>query len=275
MPTTPVTFIAWTGTDTQLNVLQLGETGQMTLSDARSDNGPALAFYKNKLYLAWTGTDQQLNVGSYDSTQWSLQSPLGQYSKVGPALVAFAQSLCLVWTGRDSNGSINLMAASEGTNWGNPITITPKTQTTSLAPAAAVVPFQVPSLAWITPTGQVNLGIGQVGPTNASSSYGPALAFFNNLLYLAWVSNGGGLNLRSSADGITWAPITGMPPLPVSMNGPALAASGNSSINMAWTATSQQIYMISMSSAGVWGSAASIPDHQSNLAPALAAGSFS
>ena len=264
------TYIAWTGTNGKLNV-QPVPTGQQATLGQTSNQGPALAFYNSLLYLAWTGTNGKLNViSSSDGINWENQVTLGQTSNNAPALIASSSLLSLVWTGTD--GKLNLIFSSDGKNWINQITLN---QTSALAPASAVGPFQDQALAWTGANGILNalfgmeIGMGQGAILNGTSNQGPALAFYQGLLYIAWTDARGNLNLASSSDGVHWTALPSSSQ--TSNNGPALTAS-SSLLSLAWAGTDTKLNVSSSADGRTWNT--TTLNQTSKLAPAIAVGTF-
>jgi hypothetical protein len=97
-------YIAWTGTDSHLNIENLYTGVKNTLPDTSSAT-PALAVYQGRLFIAWAGTDQpqhHLNIESsidgldFDNKTVLLDrtSPAG-----GVALAVHDQALTIGWVG--------------------------------------------------------------------------------------------------------------------------------------------------------------------------------
>lgn len=269
------TFIAWTGTDGSLNV-QNFQTAQKQILNQTSNYGPALAFYNGLLYLAWTGTDRRLNlISSSDGIHWGNQITLDQTSNFGPALAASGSLLSLVWIGTD--GRLNLYFSSDGSNWVNQITLG---QTSGYAPAAAAGPFQALALAWTEVNGTMmalsgsnalaGIGIDRAHPV---STTGPALAFYQNLFYVAHIDINQNIELKSSSDGLIWSHVNPPPKNQTSKAGLALTASSNL-LSLAWTGTNQQLNVVSSTDGTTWGSITTVLYDRSNLAPAIALTTF-
>lgn len=294
---TPAAYIAWTGTDSQhtLNVQQIGASSQLANTENYSNNGPALAFFKGSLYIAWTGSDNQLNVMSLPSataTKWVNATKLNQYSNFGPALVAYGDVLCVVWIGTDDKHKLNLLFSKDGTNWRNHIKSEGLEVTSALAPASAVGPVGIQAIAWVS-AGVSNYvkvvhgiecsaGIDHAKSLGANTTFGPALTFFQNTLYLVWTAGNTNLMQMFFNDTKKWTqptPVTqaGISPAPYihANNGPALAAS-DTTMYLAWAdQNSGQLYTMTQAATGGWVEKTAVGNNNSNLAPALAFGSFS
>lgn len=296
-PSTPVAYIAWTGTDSQhtLNVQQIGASSQLANTGNYSNNGPALAFFKGSLYIAWTGSDNQLNVMSLPSAsapKWVNATKLNQYSDYGPALVAYGDVLCVVWIGTDDKHKLNLLFSKDGTNWRNHIKSEGLEVTSAVAPASAVGQLGIQAIAWVSAGVSNNVevihgiecsaGIDHAETLDAVSNFGPALTFFQNTLYVVWTSGNTNLMQTFFNDIKKWGPPTpvlqaGISPSPYirANNGPALAASGTT-MYLAWSdQSSGQLYTMTQAATGGWVGKTAVGNHTSNLAPALAVGSFS
>lgn len=268
------TYLAWTATNGKLNV-QPVPTGQPVTLDQSSNQGPALAFYKNRLYLAWTGTDGKLNViSSANGTKWEDQATLGQSSNNSPALIASSNLLSLVWTG--TNGQINLIFSSNGKDWDNQVTLS---QSSGLAPASALGPFQDQAVAWTDGDGVLNAvcGMGIAGRAqgavlDGTSKTGPALTFYNGLLFVAFTDRtNGNLTVISTPDGVTGRDHVILDQQTTN-NAPALTGS-TTALFLAWTGTDNQLRMSSSADGRRWESPTPL-SRISKLAPAITVSSF-
>jgi len=159
-------FMAWRGAGDDDNLwwatydgnADLKWSDQQQLTDRASTEGPALAVFQNKLYMAWRGfggvvSDESLYWATYDENdprnrKWTDQHPLGRASFDVPALAAFQDKLFMAWRGVE--GDENLYW---GTYDGNP------------------------DLNWSTQNPPL---------TDRASTVGPALAVFQNKLYMVW-----------------------------------------------------------------------------------------
>src|SRR5262249_41068444 len=125
-------YLAWTGTDSHLNV-ESSTNGMMfsrkvTLGET-SHASPALAAFGGRLYLASTGTNTALNVeSSKDGMTFSNKVTLNETSGAAPALTVEnpavkGQSARLVigWTGT-GNEKINYMTSTDGQVFGGLVT---------------------------------------------------------------------------------------------------------------------------------------------------------
>jgi hypothetical protein len=164
--------LAWTGTDTRLNLLWSADgrtfTAKETLhhrSSHTQSNGqstsvtplpPALATIPTGLAMAWTGTDRRLNVMGLPGSH--LQHVLlDERSNLGPALAASDTEVALVWVGSDRR--LNLVRGGMNGSFGPPFTFEQKT---SFSPAAC---YAGPNLvlAWTGTDRRPNLALVQPG----------------------------------------------------------------------------------------------------------------
>jgi hypothetical protein len=213
-------YLAWTGTDGRLNVARASDglhfEDKVTLSErSRELAAPPLTAFDGKLYLAWTGVDQHLNVmSSSDGRSFDSKVTLGERSLVGgPALAVYGGKLYLAWTGTDRH--VNVISSSDGKNFQDKVRLD---DTAIDAPAIAGFEGRL-FLAWAQSLGgDLNVSTG-IDFTNEvilpERSYwfllnpvlgeifrtGPALATFNDKLYLAWSGTDKRLNLIPSLDG--------------------------------------------------------------------------
>jgi hypothetical protein len=139
-------YLAWTGTDGQLNVICSTDgvhfNNKVTLSDT-SQVGPTLAAFNGRLYLGWTGLDGHLNVeSSADGMTFSNKVTLGETSVVtagnqtqalSPALASFRGRLYIAWTG--NNSAPNVESSADGMTFSNKVTLN---ETSAAAPALTV-----------------------------------------------------------------------------------------------------------------------------------------
>ena len=150
-----------------------------------SEHSPAAAMFHDQLYLAWTGEgDHNLNViASTDGQNFANRVTLdgsrpgapNETSEGSPALAVFNDRLYLAWTG-EGDHNLNIISTNNGQDFGNKVT----------------------------------LDGSRPGVPNETSEESPALAVFNNRLYLAWTGQGGhNLNIISSDNGQDFAnPVT-------------------------------------------------------------------
>jgi hypothetical protein len=118
-------FIAWTGTDSRLNVMSsadLGATWQnkQTLNET-SPTEPAIAVFGGKLILMWNGTDfeNHLNfIESADGIHWSNKITLGDTSGHHPGMILGPDGIpYFCWAGSNNN-LLNLMHSENGSTSG-------------------------------------------------------------------------------------------------------------------------------------------------------------
>ena len=118
-------FLAWTGTDTRLNVISSADgvnwSGKQTLNET-SPTEPSLVSHNGVLYLLWNGTDSanKLNIiESHDmGASFSNKITLGETSDHHPAMTFGADGLPrLSWTG-SGNALLNELISETGTTNG-------------------------------------------------------------------------------------------------------------------------------------------------------------
>lgn len=198
--------LAWTGTDTRLNLLWSRDMpvrdgwrfgGKQTLdhrSSSTQSNGqtsstvplpPALAATSAGLYLAWTGTDGQLNVMGLEGSGVHHVIP-DQRSQRGPALAARGDELALAWTGTDRR--LNVIRGHIDGRFGPPVTFE---HTTSHAPALCFASRDL-ILLWTGTDKRLNLGFLRddqpLQPLTLPehSTREPAAVFTGDELIVAW-----------------------------------------------------------------------------------------
>lgn len=292
-PQTPALFIAWIDSKQNINVSSSTNNGQTWQSlpspGQTSPFSPALAYFKNNLYLAWTGTGSpKLNVMSYGGgTQWTNQQTPGDQCNAGPALAASEHVLCMAHAGNDDTHSLNISCSSNGSNWNPQINFDLKGEITVQSPALALGEFQLPVLAWIAgslvekPVSYISGVECMVVETHAhraplSSTFSPALAFFNHRFFIAYINTTNNLKLKASADGFKWPDQT-TPGTVTTSAGPALTASATT-LYLAWAQGGQlQVSTFTTAGSGTWGPRNPVKDASGNpvssgQAPALAYG---
>lgn len=113
------TFVAWTGTDQRLNVMELRFEPRTPQSAPRwvqggkailqeySAFGPALCSDGGMLFLAWTGTDGRLNVArSNDGRSFFEKKTLAETSAAAPGLCLGSETYILSWTSSDGQNRL-------------------------------------------------------------------------------------------------------------------------------------------------------------------------
>jgi len=169
---------------------QDGKTWTKDLIRQASSQAPALAVWNNTLYLAFVANDIATNtlllVSSRDGKTWTDNQPiqynsgnsftnlLPQVSLQAPALAVWNDTLYLAFVDEGIHNNLLLVASRDGKTWtdNQPIQYNSGNFFTNLLP-------------------QVSL-------------QAPALAVWNDTLYLAFVNNDSSILLASSRDGKTW-----------------------------------------------------------------------
>ena len=117
-------YIAWVGTNHQLNVEQCiggcsnasSGYGYHSIITETSNYRPSIAGFNNKLYIAWTGTDGHINVeSSSDGFFFGDKKITSERSITAPDIISFGNALWVTWVGEDPNHSLNV-AKFDGNN---------------------------------------------------------------------------------------------------------------------------------------------------------------
>jgi len=149
--------LAWTGTDSRVNVVMLAAGGQhpaqpsapkSTIEVARTSSGPAVCSHQDAVVVAWTGTDRHVNLMS------PARPPLWlELAKSGsaPAVCSHQGTLALAWTGSDRR--INVV-----TDIDNPHPIRLEQAKSSYSPALCSHRGEL-VLAWTGTDRRPNLGL--------------------------------------------------------------------------------------------------------------------
>jgi IPT/TIG domain len=241
-----VLYYAWTGTNWKLYLFSSSDGvnfgNRQFIVDpiqnaAQSAQGaPALAVFNETLYIAWTANSgQSVNLmSSADGVNFAahvvLRDPVQgviQTANRGPALISFNDRLYAAWSDK-STSVVTIMSSADGLTFGNRLQVTDPqqggaAQSSDASPAMAVFDDTL-YIAWTgTSKGSVNVMTSTDGVTfgnhqqlsnagKAESAWplaGPALAVFDDTLYLAWVSTLSGEQWHvvavSSQDGSTFA----------------------------------------------------------------------
>jgi hypothetical protein len=195
---------------------------QVQIPSAETKNaGPAAASLNGAYYVAWKGKNAQDNVwyatGSPESPDsWNPQQEVSWANKDGttgfakttqaPALAAAGSTLYLAWRGQSTSPTDAIYySTNTGSGWSPQTTVCSSTCQTTAAPALAATcqsgilgqsPCFTPTLylAWATASNQVEVASYNGSawtflPPPVASPYpgtAPALAVYDNMLYLAW-----------------------------------------------------------------------------------------
>jgi hypothetical protein len=240
-------YLAWTGTDEQLNVAT-GLEVKTTLPETSID-GPSLCTFKDMLYIGWTGTSSEHSVNlrtSIDGVTFGPRNKLDEESIARPALcvfkpkASFDEYLFLAWTGTSSEHSLNLRASIDGATFG----VRNKLDEESSAGPALCVFNNRLYIAWRgTSEHRINIMSSEDGVNfnqkvtlNETCTGSPALAVFGGKLYVAWTgtSSTQSLDLCSSSDGLTFGARVKLDD--ESIAGPSLLATDDL-LYIAWTGT--------------------------------------
>lgn len=130
-----------------------------------------------------------------------------------PALANFNARLYLAWTGCDAQHHLNIEYSTDGTNWGNKVTLT---DTAMDGTGPALVPFNNDLyIAWAGTDSPSHMWIGYFNnsPTLLnhtrladSTNKSPSMAVYSSRIWLAWTGTDTAhhLNFEGSFDGITF-----------------------------------------------------------------------
>ncbi|MBS1515942.1 MAG: exo-alpha-sialidase [Bacteroidetes bacterium] len=223
-------------------------------------DSPALAVFNNKLYLFWRTNDSNNQIKfaySPDGINWTIPTNNtlpGQSTSAAPAAASFNGKLYVFWRANIAANTIYYMASSDGTTW--PSTSTSLAGNSTLAaPAAAVLgsklfvfwksndtqnkiykAYSTDGKGWV----KDSAGTGMTIP-NQTTSASPAIASFNNRLYLAWkaadANDTTSIYYGSSTDGINWGQQFPKIDSTSTSAAPAIAGFGTKYLNMALKAS--------------------------------------
>jgi hypothetical protein len=211
-------FVAWTGTDTRVNVALVdpanpGFLNANPVNNVVSSAAPALGTFNingvDRLVVAWTGTDSHhhLNIStSFNGANWGTTTTLNQLATGGPSLTRFNNgNLYMGWTGTDSGHTENFAIWPVGSATPFPGTAMSVAGNTSDSDpsVATVVNFDY---AWRGKDNRINIAfssngalpfgtIGIVGG-GITTSTSPAIGSFQGLLWLAWIAMDGSVNVE-------------------------------------------------------------------------------
>src|SRR5215472_10196387 len=178
-----------------------------------SKAAPALAVFQNKLWIAFVANDtsnQLLICNSGNGQDWSdnilVKNPSqSQSSKAAPALAVFQNKLWIAFVASDTSNQLLICNSGNGQDWSDNSQVKNPSQSQSSKAAPAQPVFQ--NKLWIAfvandTSNQLlicNSGNGQDWSDNSqvknpnqsqSSKAAPALAVFQNKLWIAFVANG-------------------------------------------------------------------------------------
>jgi len=201
-------YLAWTGTDSKLNVSCSTDGGASfgtPFTSEKAIGGPSLCVRGTDLYIAWTGTDNKLNIAQVTIsgstvTGFTRQVTWDQKSMLAPSLASFNGNLYIAWTGVHDYNLYVAYAPNGGMSFANPLTPTQRSaQPPSLtvsngnllivwggASSSDLYVAQV-ALNDDAPSSLVNV---VVLPSNvaglAINAQCPSIVSVNGVLYLAW-----------------------------------------------------------------------------------------
>jgi hypothetical protein len=223
-------YIGWTDTDNHLNVFAAPNPApKTTFEESNNDAGPALGFAFGQVRILWQDEDNHLHVMSSPRApdlNFGVKLDLGQTlaGSASPALTLGKDSagndlLYLAWIDDDDN-KIYIRWSIDGVDWGDRVPMN-ASSTGDGTPAIAFGNGRL-YLAWIDDDDNnvhvksflplahgsfqeaSNTRLEEVGSDDA----GPALAFGNSRLFLAWTDDDDHLQVMYSddPDAQTWQP---------------------------------------------------------------------
>lgn len=217
-------YLAWTGTDTHLNVMSSADgrsfsdhyrldhksyKTETSMSSSTSSGfsetttvalAPSLAASEGGVDLAWTGSDGHVNVMRSAGSPPHLR--LSETTSVAPSLAALGPELALTWTGTDRH--LNVVVSS-GSSFGRPLRLDQKS---SGSPALCALGSAELAVGWTGTDRHLNVMVSYqtaFGPPlrlDDKSSEGPALCSLGpSELALGWTGTDRRLNLVVSRNG--------------------------------------------------------------------------
>jgi hypothetical protein len=229
-PPATALFLAWTGTDDHLNILRAPPLTKSRFGEANDDCGPAIATASSQLFMTWQDGDNNLFISSSpggmpapligQSFDAALPLPGSSQDSASPALAFDTAGGRLYFAWADDDGHISISGSSDGVNWDAPSAVGERTVGDG-TPALAFGHGTL-FLAWTGTDDDNHLnvlaltplpgGFGRAQPKNtlgerSSDDAGPALAFGNDRLFLAWTDDDDRVKVAvSTDDGMNFGP---------------------------------------------------------------------
>lgn len=242
--------ISWIGTDDQVNLITVPARTRISFERSES-SGPALVQNGVRLHVGWQGTDNGLNlVSTWDGISLQRKRDLHESSldNATPALAEGRGHVFVSWIGRDNH--INIARSQNGFAWTDKLTLNERSESEG-TPALALNAGAL-HVAWVgtdkdhhlnvmeipvQPNGAMSAGHKHVLPETSSRDAGPALASYDNRLYLAWTGSDGRVNICVSTD--AGRSFHGKQTFERSRRdcGPALAVHADGTICLGWVGT--------------------------------------
>ena len=239
-----------------------GTTPSFVTTSAINGN-VSLAGIGNTLYAVW-------NTGSNIVT-WNTQFNAIATVTAGnqPSLAMVNSGLLLAYSSTSASGTVstNLLAMAQTLTMGGGTEYVPGIIPAAAASQFAIVEFNAQTIVAYAGANQqlyasvsANNGATWSNPTalsGLSSDYPPALAVFNNQVYLAYTGPNSNLTISTSSTGTTFSaaiPITGN----ASNAGPSLAVAGGV-LYLFYTGQNRHIYQVSSTNGTTYSAAAPLP----------------
>jgi hypothetical protein len=253
---------------------------------AETNSAPAAASLGGIAYTAWMGKSTPTdNVWYYPNGAASQQAISGTSTFAAPALASNGDTLYLAWAA-PSTGNIYYMTDT-GSGWSaasGPVS-EGSVYAVTLVPPALAVNGSTLYLAWsnFSPSGEIEVAsnagsgwtfLGPIPGVNAGARTAPALAIYDDTVFVAWLVPGGSqVNYATRPlSGGSWSVNPYLPPATVTSVAPALGVyTYSSTLYLAWTGTSGISYS-EWNGAG-WNLARSVTLPVAQLTPALVSSS--
>jgi hypothetical protein len=253
------------------------------IPSADTNVGPAAAGLNGVMYVAWKGKSTGADAIYYSTPNGSGWNPEAKVcigsncpeTTEAPALAAIGNTLYLAWRGPSTGSTDQIYYSTTAYNsgWSSQAAIcSGSTCAETIAPPALAGSGSTLYAAWTTSANTIEFatytsGVWTFGPAPIASPYSgtaPALAVYNNTLFLAWLQQVQGMSsfqvmyATLPLSGAVWspaAPTTASSSVPV---GPSLAFYSVGSLYLAWTPASGAMDY-SEYDGGSWGTPVQVP----------------
>jgi hypothetical protein len=188
-----------------------GEFGSQSTTPESSTDGPALAFFNNRLYMAFAGTNKSIYVvSSYtDTIKFDKKTQLDETSTHTPALTVFNSELYLAFTGE--NQYLYILKSKDGKSFSglSGDKHTKLDQTSKTSPSLTVFQDRI-YLAFIGSDhdGLINLWSSEDGQNfdqktifrDKKSTISPTISVLGKMFHMAFIGPDRHINIASSTD---------------------------------------------------------------------------
>lgn len=230
LPPGAALFVAWTDTDNHLDILRAPQPTATQFWEANGDCGPGLASGFSSLFMTWQDNDNHLFIADspghlpppYIGQAFGgrFRLPSSSQDGISPALAfdPVGQRLYFAWA--DGDGNIFISSSAEGQVWDAPFAV--QESTVGKGTAALAFGHGKLYLAWTGTDDDNHLNVLALIPSRgsydpaapkntlrerSSSDAGPAIAFGNDRLFLAWTDDNDRVKVAvSTDDGATFGP---------------------------------------------------------------------